>query len=329
MKGKMHVKFLLMTTLLLAAVFATIPTKSEGATSLYDDSHVYNGKIVFERSWTDTTGKTQIHLFTMNTDGSDVTQLTFKGWNERPSWSPDGKMIAFVSNRTGTFQLFMMYEDGSHQKRITHDRMNYWEPCWSPDGTKIACVRWDPDNPDNPETSGLFIMDADGSNLRLLVDGGGPNWSPDGTKIAFECCHKGDWSADAGIYVINPDGKRKTLLFIAGGSCSFRPDWSPNGKKILFSRGVPNDGSTSGQSLWVMNADGSNLHQLTLPLTSTFDPEGYYWGFCWSPDGKKIVFTHNGQVYIMNPDGTNIIQLTTESDGMIDWQPVYQKHLGD
>lgn len=321
MKRKMHVIFLLMTTFLLAAVFATIPTKSEGATSLYDDSHVYNGKIVFERSWADTTGKTQIHLFTMNTDGSDATQLTFIGLNERPSWSPDGKMIAFVSDRTGTFQLFTMYEDGSHQKRITHDRMNYWDPCWSPDGTKIACVRWDPDS---TETSGLFIMDADGSNLRLLVDGRGPNWSPDGTKIAFGYCHKGDWSApDAGLYVINPDGTGKIHLFITGDRCIFHPKWSPDGKKIMFLRC-----STEGQSLFVMKADGSKLKQLILPTTSTFDPIGCYWGFCWSPDGKKIAFTHNGQVYIMNPDGTNIIQLTYGYK-MIDWQPLYQKHLGD
>lgn len=268
-------KFLIMTTLLLATVLTMIPTKAEGATLSVDANHdkehyVTNGKIVFTRKFTDMrTGKTQTQIFIMNPDGSDITQLTHKGNNEYPSWSRDGKKIVFDSNRTGNYQIFIMHDDGSGQTRVTHDKNDYWEPSWSADGTKITCSGGGKGpNWGNPYPA-LFIMNADGSHLRQLTDCdgyGSPCWSPDGTKIVFQCCHSQTWSDDAGIYVMDIKTKERTPLFIGSPSCSFHPNWSPDGAKIMFSRCfISESGEGLGQALYVINADGTNPIRLTYP----------------------------------------------------------------
>lgn len=324
MKG--NVKFLIMLALLLIMTAVIISPQAQAPTlsvsESYQDDHASNGKIAFQRTLTDASGRKQQQIFTMNPDGSDVTQLTFSDcWNEYPRWSPDGKMIAFDSNRTGTYQIYIIYGNGYGQKRITHGKYNYQHPSWSPDGTKIICTGG-PEH--NGMTQQIYIMNADGSNLRLLVSGGSSaDWSPDGTRIVFQCCNNGAWSTitpTGGICVINIDGTGKTSLFITH-TCCFEPHWSPDGKKILFSQCVPN----YGQSMYIMRADGSHL--INFSYLNTTINNGCYWGVCWSPDGKKIAFTHNGLVYVMNAEGNRITQLTDGQNGQDvfpSWQPIYR-----
>jgi hypothetical protein len=100
-----------------------------------------------------------------------------------PSWSPDGKKIAFDSLRDGNYEIYVMNVDGSGIKRLTNSPAHDGVPSWSPDGKKIA---FSSDRDGNDE---IYVMNADGSDQKRLTNNpavdGCPSWSPDGKKLAF------------------------------------------------------------------------------------------------------------------------------------------------
>ena len=123
-----------------------------------------------------------------------------------PSWSRDGKKIAFTSNRNGKFQIYVMNADGSNPINISKDPKRAVQPSWSPDGKKIAfCSRRDGDDE-------IYVMDKNGDNqIRLTenpADDISPSWSSDGTKIAFASDRDGNFE----IYVMDADGNNQTRL---------------------------------------------------------------------------------------------------------------------
>ena len=128
--------------------------------------------------------------------------------------------IAFLSERDGNREIYVMDADGSNQTRLTHNPAFDESPDWSSDGTKIAFLS---ERDGNGE---IYVMDADGSNQTRLTHNPAfdayPTWSPDGTKIAFDSARDGNQE----IYVIDADGgglKRLTKN-------PFRdsvPTWSP------------------------------------------------------------------------------------------------------
>ena len=184
---------------------------------------------------------------------------------------------------------------------------------WSPDGTQIAF---------DINVLGLqqiYVMSADGlvvTRLRVEADAHnrGPKWSPDGSKIVF----LSQSSQGAGlfdIFMMNADGGGRTGLGIGFG-LGFR--WSPDGSKIVF-RGNP-------EGLYVMNADGSGLTQLTSA------PEGFRDGEArWSPDGTRIAFERVqfdgpeqyfvSMIFTINPDGSGLKRLSPLDADVWESQP--------
>ena len=137
----------------------------------------------------------------MNADGSGVTRLTDNDADDwSPAWSPDGRRIAFDSNRDGDFEIYVMNADGSGVTRLTDNDADDWSPAWSPDGRRIA---FDSDRDGDFE---IYVMNADGSGVTRLTDNDAddwsPAWSPDGRRIAFDSNRDGDFE----IYVMNADG---------------------------------------------------------------------------------------------------------------------------
>ena len=257
-------------------------------------------------------------IYMINPDGTNPVQLTHdQEVNTSPSWSPDGKKIAFMSTREGKPEIYVMNANGTDQVRLTKNEAldDFFSirlpdfPSWSPDGKKIAFVS-DP-RPEHrlPE---IYVMNADGTNQTRLthtplppdswIPVGPLSWSPDGEKIVLVAT-KDD---NAEIHVMNADGTNWARLTNHEAHDS-HPSWSPEGKKIVFQ-----SERYGNAEIYIMNADGTNLINLT--NNEVFD------GFpSWSPDGRKIAFNHEREIYVMNADGTNQTRIA-EGDFPV-WSP--------
>jgi Tol biopolymer transport system component/uncharacterized protein YjdB len=206
-----------------------------------------------------------------------------------PAWSPDGARVAFSGlhyERVVGCGIYVARADGSQMNRVA-DACG--RPAWSPDGMKLALSRADT----------IYVVNADGSNVRpLFALGPGnwvaePAWSPDGTTLAFG-------GNDGCLYVMNADGSGVVCRGLGRS-----PAWSADGSQLAFAR--------SGD-IWLMNRDGSNVTNLT---NGNGPPAPAY--PAWSPNGLRLVFEGlvdgydwMGQLFVINRDGTGLQQLDTD-----------------
>jgi Tol biopolymer transport system component len=281
-----------------------------------------NGKIAFSSNRTTGEGvnnpEGDFEIFTMNGDGSDLTQLTENAALDiDPEWSPDGK-IAFQSDRDLFSDIFVMNADGSGQTNVTNNRAFDRSPTFTPDGDTIAFDSNLSAGVDNPTgDTEIFSVDLDGSGLVQLTNNTArdlqPDYAPDGKKIAFVS----DRDFAPGIYKMNADGTKQRRVSRSSGTAFATPGWSPGGDSIAFTSN--RDG---GDDVYTMRAGGSGLQRLTVNGT----PRDA--GSVFSPDGASIAFESNREgnfeIYSMDVDGANPVNLTKDpaADLSPDWQPV-------
>jgi Tol biopolymer transport system component len=259
-------------------------------------------------------------IYVMRADGSRQRPLTnIPGGYGEPAWSPDGKRIAFVSDRDGprfAFQLFVMNADGTGQTRITNEPVAARSPAWSPDGTRIAFSSERNGNED------IYLANPDGSNLVNIDNNVGqdrnPTWSPDGTRIAFD-------RNSSNVWVMNADGSGQIQLTQASGfTSSIEPAWSPRGDKIAFSSSQQRS-TDQVREIYVMNPDGTNATRLATNTTGILPGD---FSPAWSPDGSRVAFTttrnRQQEIYSIKTDGTGLSNLTSTA-GRHEQDPAWKR----
>lgn len=275
-----------------------------------------NGVIAFAH---DTGDRRDIYL--INVDGSGLTAVTDDaGWDNWPSWSPDGNRLAFTCRRPTASSgggICTINVDGSERKQLTNT--NEWEPSWSPDGKHISYASL------HGQNSEIFMMTPDGSNQVQLTHSPAEDWqatwSPDSQQILFTSGRDGDWE----IYIMDvSDGGKmgdKALTQLTNNDVQDGfPAWSPDGTRIVFAS--VRDGN---EDIYLMNADGSNPQRLTTSDMEASFPR-------WSPDGKWIVYTVLAAVppvlsydlMAISVDGSQQVEITLgtqENEECPNWSP--------
>lgn len=237
-------------------------------------------------------------LYTVSPDGADPQSITPGDADYfSPSWSPDGKQIAFVRvallNDAIDEGMYLMNSDGTGLRKVYSTGLpsvGIQHLRWSPDGSRLGFVRskWPPGPgpvTEADEERRIFVVNADGTDARPITHAdqriGSFSWSPGGESVVF-------WRESAGpqgrfvndLFVMNVDGTEVRQLTHDGSSRD--PAWSPDGELIAF---VANEPGTeySESDLYVMTTEGTGVRQLTDDPATEEAPE-------WAPDGTQILF---------------------------------------
>jgi Tol biopolymer transport system component len=230
--------------------------------------------------------------------------LLFTAATVHATYAGKNGRITFVSNLSGTYQLYTINADGSDMRQITNLRPTentIWTPDYSPDGRQIVFSH------DMTGALELYTINADGSGLTQIThDGNGhlfARWSPDGQR--FVLMSGSPEKATTVITTMKTDGSDEVSLTDDIPFESYQPEYTPDGKQIVFA-------SQAGglvSAVWIMNADGSNKRRLTDAPLEAGGPD-------ISPDAKRVAFYSQqntprpAAVWVMNVDGSSQQRLT-------------------
>jgi TolB protein len=256
--------------------------------------------------------------------------------------------IAFASNRTGRYEIWLMDWDGANQRRITAHNALALLPSWSPDNDRMVYTLF------NQGRSEMYIINRRGGGRIRLPTGLGLNTSATFSPISNDIAFVGSVAGNPDIYVIRDDGTNLRRL-TTSYSIESTPEWSPNGRRISFT-----SGRSGTPQIYVMDTDGSNVDRISFEGEwnddATWSPDGEHLAYTsrvngrfqirimnvvtrqsriiagegsneqptWSPDGRWIAFQSNRsgtwQVYRMRVDGTDLTQLTSQGENKeADW----------
>jgi TolB protein len=239
------------------------------------------------------------NIYIADYDGARQQRVTAtKSLDISPTWSPDGKTIAFTSYRTGYQDIYLIFPFELKQMvnptRGNAANQNYL-PVWSPDGSKIAFTSVRDGNHE------IYVMNRDGSGARRLTNHPRvdvtPTWSPTGTQLAFTS----DRTGSPQIYIVNADGTGQTQ--ITRESHCDRPTWSPAPhNEIAYS-----SRSGAGNDIRIYSFEKRESRTITDGIgnneSPTFAPNGRHLAFVSSRAGKEQIFT-------IARDGRDLRQIT-------------------
>jgi len=239
---------------------------------------------------TETTIPTRIHTLTATPmftfTPSTIPTTTNTPTNEPPAEvvpfvTPhgEGNSIAFVSDRSGSAQLWLMNSDGSFQRQVTSMRGGACQPSWAPDGTRLAFISPCGKEDDIHEGANIFIIEIDNGTINPMMTDASeegdfdPSWSPDGNHVAFTSLRSGL----SHIYVY--DISDYSLHELSSTQYADRsPTWSPGGKQLAFSHKKVN------WVIWTMSDNGNFMEMFTMSGNfHNINP-------VWSPNGDYIVY---------------------------------------
>jgi Tol biopolymer transport system component len=211
-------------------------------------------------------------IWIMSSKGRFARPLTTQGENLAPAFSPDGKRIAYASDRSGEFEIHLMDVDGKNDVPLTRSKAGSLDPAFSPDGKRVAYSV-------GRTGRGILSVDLQGKNPQELnVWGEWPAYSPDGKRVLLTGRIR---TAQGDLFVREPGGKdepRQITETLKPMALNFHARFSPDGSRILFAGWNPG----AGGKLFLAKADGSDLTVLRQY------PHFYAWP-SFSPDGKRIL----------------------------------------
>lgn len=292
-------------------------------------------------------------IFSLNLRDDMLINLTLRaGDDDRPAWSPNGRQIAFQTDRDGDFDIFIMQANGALQTPLTLNFADDLDPHWSADSSLIAFSS----NRDGQYN--LYIMSANGSDAHVLApfaaNDSQPNWPPLLQTVVDQLIFAGGIFEDAhNLFFVSAAGSAEIQLTRTTADDT-TPAWSPDGDKIVFASNREGNyelyllnldekdeprrltesegpdlhpdwspdgkqiafesiGESGNWDVWVIDADGSNLQNLTnTPDADDGNP-------AWSPDGQHLVFSSNRagtfDLYLLSADGAENVERLTSSDG--------------
>jgi hypothetical protein len=224
------------------------------------------------------TGDTEI--FVINPDTGEARNLTCSPQSKEryPSWSSDGKLVAFNSDRDGTYNLYVVGADGGNWRQLTKEKrgVEAGMQSWTADGRWIYFGLFGKGQPR------MCRIAPDGSNFQEVGTGIDPAVSPDGRTVVFAR------SLDDGhhLYAMDADGKNERRLTAKGNVfAGVHAAWSPDGKWIVYA-----DQVGDALEIFRMGADGKDVRQLTRLGKAATSP-------AVSPDGKWISFRLCDEIY--------------------------------
>ena len=312
--------------------------------------------VLFTRNDTElnVSGGTGRSIFTVWGDGTNLRNLSqhpaggygaLRGFDDAPRFSPDGKSLAFLTNRAGGQEIFVMNADGTNKRNITNDPDLDLEFDWSPDGQRIAFTRL------VGSTYRVMIVDVDGSNAvqesDSTLNARYPVWSPNGGMLAYSRLMSG--TNPPAWQIVTRDLNSGTVQIISDSSASaVFPHWSTDSKRVYYmvlgvgleARSL--DGSFEGSlpgcfpyklswspggdsflcddgpSIAVVDRDLSSFRPL---YVDGFDPE-------WSQDGRWILFLHKNtqlvdEVFAVTSNGSAARRVSSSpfGEGSPSWKP--------
>jgi serine/threonine protein kinase/Tol biopolymer transport system component len=302
-----------------AAIAMTATAEAAPIIDTQEDLGIDGGQIVF---FAGRDGEDE-ELFVLDLATGLERQITDNDADDRyPAVSPDGLQVAFMSDRDGDFEIFVLdlvcVEEArgaddceTSARQLTDNDFEDRAPSWTPDGAHLLFSS----DVDFDGRNDIFSITPDGDGLTRLTEENTylshPSLSPDGRYVIFQSWEVDDPETGAILRLDPENGEIITLT--DNDEADWSPAYSPDGRSIVFLRR-----GEGRAALWVMDASGDNMREV-------YDGPGYDWAATWSPDGRFLAFTsdENGEMelYIIPVEGGTPRKITTGGGEYPAWMP--------